>query len=265
MNARMHERKYDWLTEKMIWISSHSYIQWQSYSPIIFWLNFIPCLQHLFMTSGSNKRFNQYHVFYSSFSPKSQYLPVTNGPMDTGCQWEAHPTSHSYWMKLHQRSWAITVRLLGRDWHWGQSLHEKKSGYGEPGETPCLLPCATKGCFSAPKTLLCSRCTYPALGALQHPCFDSIFAQFCSFAATCAFKVLCSTSCALQHKCFTALDWCRWSSSSWSPWCCAWFLQIPDWTVGGWIYYLIWSIETNWKNHKLSLSHEQTITCHEHS
>ena len=111
----------------------------------------------------------------------------------------------------------------------------KKSGYGEPGETPCLLPCATKGCFSAPKTLLCSRCTYPALGALQHPCFYSIFAQFCSFAATCAFKVLCSTSCALQHKCFTALDWCRWSSSSWSPWCCAWFLQIPDWTVGEWI------------------------------
>ena len=51
--------------------------------------------------------------------------PHPNGPMDTGCQWEAHPTSHSYWMKLHQCSWALTVRVLGRDWHWGQSLQEK--------------------------------------------------------------------------------------------------------------------------------------------
>ena len=83
----------------------------------------------------------------------------------------------------------------------GSVFTRKKTGHGEPGETPCLLPCATKGCFAAPNTLLCSRCTCPALGALQHPCFDSIFAQFCSFAATCAFKVLCST-----NLCFAALN-----------------------------------------------------------
>ena len=39
----------------------------------------------------------------------------------------------------------------------GVSLCKKKTGHGEPGETPCLLPCATKGCFAAPNTLLCSR------------------------------------------------------------------------------------------------------------
>ena len=156
--------------------------------------------------------------------------PHPNGPMDTGCQWEAHPTSHSYWMKLHQRSWAITVRLLGRDWHWGQSLHEKKSGYGEPGETPCLLPCATKGCFSAPKTLLCSRCTYPALGALQHPCFDSIFAQFCSFAATCAFKVLCSTSCAVKFFFMKSMMLCLIPANSWlNSWGVDILLNMVNW------------------------------------
>ena len=91
----------------------------------------------------------------------------------------------------------------------GSVFTRKKTGHGEPGETPCLLPCATKGCFAAPNTLLCSRCTCPALGALQHPCFDSIFAQFCSFAATCAHQfVLCSTKCIEAFLHILALQLC---------------------------------------------------------
>ena len=73
----------------------------------------------------------------------------------------------------------------------------------------------------------------PALGALQHTCFDSIFAQFCSFAATCAFKVLCSTSScfaalnALKHFAHSSFAACAygWRSCSWSSLLGAWFLN----------------------------------------
>ena len=125
--------------------------------------------------------------------------PHPNGPMDTGCQWEAHPTSHSYWMKLHQCSWAITVRVLGRDWHWGQSLQEKKLAMGSQVKLLACCPVQPRGALQHPTLCFAAE---PCLRWLcQHPCFDSIFAQFCSFAATCAFKVLCST-----NLCFAALN-----------------------------------------------------------
>ena len=139
--------------------------------------------------------------------------------------------THTGWNFTSVLELSLSGYLGGTD--IGVSLYKKKTGHGEPGETPCLLPCATKGCFAAPNTLLCSRCTCPALGALQHPCFDSIFAQFCSFAATCAFKVLCSTSScfaalnALKHFAHSSFAACAygWRSCSWSSWLGAWFLN----------------------------------------
>ena len=156
--------------------------------------------------------------------------PHPNGPMDTGCQWEARPTSHSYWMKLHQCSWAITVRVLGRDWHWGQSLQEKNWPWGARWNSLPVALCNQGVLCSTQHSALQQS---PALGALQHPCFDSIFAQFCSFAATCAFKVLCSTSScfaalnALKHFAHSSFAACAygWRSCSWSSWLGAWFLN----------------------------------------
>ena len=159
--------------------------------------------------------------------------PHPNGPMDTGCQWEAHPTSS---LVLDETSPVFLSYHCQGTWEGtdigGQSVQEKKkTGHGEPGETPCLLPCATKGCFAAPQHSALQQS--PALGALQHPCFDSIFAQFCSFAATCAFKVLCSTSLcfaalnALKHFAHSSFAACayEWRSCSRSSWLGAWFLN----------------------------------------
>ena len=79
--------------------------------------------------------------------------------------WEAHPTSHAYWMELP------TFHCLIFESTWegltlGPALSalqhtRKKTGHGGPGETPCLSPYATRGALQHPnafqQTLHCCR------------------------------------------------------------------------------------------------------------
>ena len=62
-------------------------------------------------------------------------------------QWEGHPTSHSYWMRLPKVSllaWQVYLEGLTL----ASAVYKKKAGTGMPGETPSLSPCATRVLFS---------------------------------------------------------------------------------------------------------------------
>ena len=64
-------------------------------------------------------------------------------------QWEGHPTSHSYWMRLPKVSLlAWQVYLEGLTLASAVYIIKKKAGTGMPGETPSLSPCATRVLFS---------------------------------------------------------------------------------------------------------------------
>ena len=134
------------------------------------------------------------------------------GPMVIGYQWEAHPTSLSYWMELPKLSQIVLFRLLRRDWHWCQSL-PKISKYYVTWRVLCsTVLCSTvlhstlcfqALCFSAQvlHNTMCTmcfaaHCAVAALPCLE--CFTAFFTQIPSFAATCAF-----------WKCFTALHTSR--------------------------------------------------------
>ena len=106
-------------------------------------------------------------------------------------QWEGHPTSHSYWMRLPKVSllaWQVYLEGLTL----ASAVYKKKAGTGMPGETPSLSPCATRVPFST-----CAFQHYHAAFRLE--------------------RVFNSVSDAFQHRVFQHSEtWRSWSARGWT-------------------------------------------------
>ena len=110
--------------------------------------------------------------------------PTPKGPMDTGCNEKRTQKLTQTGMEYPKLS-LVQLMATKKGLTLGSALHQKKTGKGMPGETPCLSPCGTWGLLcSYPVALQQQRNRMKCFPALSAKCFAALFAlQRLCFAA----------------------------------------------------------------------------------